>query len=78
MSYDAVHKLTKSSGAMTVDMVPQLIETGYRAIAVQFDVWGVARLMASSLEEARGFAQKYQGVANGTAKDIPNGSAKPQ
>ncbi len=63
---------------MTVDMVPQLIKSGFRAIAVQFDVWGVAKLMHSSLTEARGYSKEFEN--NPSAKDeaVANGHTKPE
>ena len=39
------------SGVMGVDQIPMAIQSGMRAIAVQFDVWGTTRLFANSLEE---------------------------
>lgn len=51
---------------MSLEMIPMMIQQGYRAIAVAFDVWGFANLVHGSLEKARGFAQQA-GEANGTA-----------
>jgi len=54
--------------ALSVDMVPMMIQQGYRAIAVAFDVWGFAGFINGSLEKAKGFAAQAgdtNGVANG-------------
>ncbi|KAF1842434.1 Macrophomate synthase [Cucurbitaria berberidis CBS 394.84] len=61
-------------GAMSLDMIPMLIQTGSRAIAVQFDVWGFSRLLHDSLETARGYAKQLEG----NAKAVPNGQPKPE
>ena len=63
---------------MSVDMVPQLIQSGFRAIAVQFDVWGTAKLMHTSLTEAWAYAKEFEGNPTGKADAIPNGQAKPE
>lgn len=61
------------SGAMSVDMVPMLIQQGFRAIAVQFDVWGLSKLIHGSLEQARAAAKQFapgeKGASNGTSND---------
>ena len=59
---------------MTLDMIPMLIQTGSRAIAVQFDVWGFTRLLHDSLGTAREHAKKFEG----NPKAIPNGQPKPE
>jgi 4-hydroxy-2-oxoheptanedioate aldolase len=61
-------------GAMTVDQVPQLIQSGYRAIAVQFDVWAFTRMVDSSMVTARELVKQFEGNPSGS---IPNGEAKP-
>ena len=53
------------SGAMSVDMVPMLIQQGFRAIAVQFDVWGLSKLIHGSLTQARAAAKQVAAEANG-------------
>lgn len=53
------------SGALSVDMVPMLIQQGFRAIAVQFDVWGFSKLVHGSLTQARDAAQKVAAETNG-------------
>jgi len=47
-------------------MIPMMIQQGYRAIAVTFDLWGLANLVHGSLAQGREFA-KQAGAANGTA-----------
>lgn len=53
------------SGALSVDMVPMLIQQGFRAIAVQFDVWGLSKLIHGSLTQARAAAKQVASEANG-------------
>jgi 4-hydroxy-2-oxoheptanedioate aldolase len=77
----AKNKLPIFGGAMSLDMVPMLIQQGQRAIAVQFDVWGFSRLVDSSLKTAWAHAKTFEGnpsasVPEGQAK--PNGEAKPE
>lgn len=50
------------------------IQSGMRAIAVQFDVWGLTRLVANSLEEGWKHAKTFEGnpkpsMTNGGKKD---------
>jgi 4-hydroxy-2-oxoheptanedioate aldolase len=56
------------SGAMSVDQVPMLIQQGFRAIAVQFDVWGLTRLVHTSLKQGREYA-KQAGTASNSTKE---------
>lgn len=46
-------------------MVPMMIQQGFRAIAVQFDVWGFSKLIHGSLTQARDAAQKVAAETNG-------------
>jgi 4-hydroxy-2-oxoheptanedioate aldolase len=62
-------------GAMTLDMIPSLIQSGHRAIAVQFDVWGFARLVDSSLKTGREYAKEFEG---NPMASTPNGQEKPE
>ena len=61
------------SGVMGVDQIPMAIQSGMRAIAVQFDVWGTTRLFANSLAEGWKHAKSVEGnpkpsMANGQVK----------
>lgn len=56
--------------AQSVEMVPMLLQSGYRAIAVAFDVWGITKLMHGALQEGRQLA-----IALGDAKANGNGEA---
>ncbi|ORY67554.1 Pyruvate/Phosphoenolpyruvate kinase-like domain-containing protein [Pseudomassariella vexata] len=47
-------------GAMSPEMIPMMIEQGYRCIAVIFDVWGLAHLVHGGVQTARGYAQKAE------------------
>lgn len=69
---------------MAPEMIPMMIDQGFAAIAVVFDVWGFANMVKNGLTQARGFANQVaetraaaqtNGVetngkveANGTAK----------
>ena len=46
-------------------MIPTLIQQGFRAIAVQFDVWGLSKLIHGSLTEARAAAKQVAAKSNG-------------
>lgn len=46
-------------------MVPMLIQQGFRAIAVQFDVWGLSKLIHGSLVQARAAAKQIAAEGNG-------------
>jgi 4-hydroxy-2-oxoheptanedioate aldolase len=60
---------------MTMDQTPMLLQQGYGAIFVAFDVWGIAHLVQGNLAQGRQYAaetEKPEGEANGAAS---NGSA---
>lgn len=38
-------------------MVPMMIKSGYRALAVTFDVWGIANMVKDGMTKARALAQ---------------------
>jgi 4-hydroxy-2-oxoheptanedioate aldolase len=66
----------ETSGALSLDMIPMLIQTGSRAICVQFDVWGFTRLIADSLKTARDHASSFKGMKLG--EKVANGQPKPE
>ncbi|KAL7907466.1 Pyruvate/Phosphoenolpyruvate kinase-like domain-containing protein [Trichoderma velutinum] len=49
------HNVPLFGAAMSLDMIPMMIENGHRAIMVMLDVWGIANMTKSSLDKARGF-----------------------
>ena len=49
--------------AQTVDMIPMLVQQGFAAIAVAFDVWGLAGLMADALKKGRAAVNEISGTA---------------
>ncbi|KNG49540.1 macrophomate synthase [Stemphylium lycopersici] len=62
------------NGVLGLDQIPMAIQSGMRAIAVQFDVWGLTRLIANSLEEGWKHAKTFEGnpkpsMTNGAKKD---------
>lgn len=58
------------SGTMGVDMVPMLIQQGFRAIAVQFDVWGLTKLIHGSLTQARAAAKQNAAESEGDSNGV--------
>lgn len=62
-------------GAMSVEMIPMLIQNGYRAIAVQFDVWGFTRMVDAALVSGRQHAKEF---AEKAGKNVPNRQGKPE
>lgn len=52
------------------------IETGSRAIVVQFDVWGMTRLMANSLEAGWKCAKSYEGNPRPNLPSLENEQGK--
>jgi len=50
-------------------MIPMLLEQGYRIIAVAFDVWGLAGMVADKIKEGRADASE----ASTKAKTVSNG-----
>lgn len=57
-------------GALSVDMVPMLIQQGFRAISVQFDVWGLTKLIHGSLTQARVAAKQVAAEAKGESNGV--------
>ena len=59
-----------NSGAMAVAQVPGMIDQGYAAIAVIFDVWGIAGMVSSAMASARKAIEEKvdgkDGEANGS------------
>ena len=57
-----------NSAAMAMAQVPSMIDQGFAAIAVVFDVWGIAGMVSSAMAEARkAINEKLEG-ANGVAE----------
>lgn len=52
-------------------MIPMMIDQGYRAVVVLFDLWGITHMVHGALEKGRAFAQ--QSTAKQT--DGVNGSS---
>jgi 4-hydroxy-2-oxoheptanedioate aldolase len=67
--------LTSNRGVLGLDQVPMAIESGMRAIAVQFDVWGFTRLVADSLDQSWKHAKTFEGNPK---PSMSEGSAKPE
>ncbi|KAK2623714.1 hypothetical protein QTJ16_006895 [Diplocarpon rosae] len=44
--------------AMVPEMVPMMIQQGYKAIAVAFDMWGLANVVNGNLQKGRDFARQ--------------------
>ncbi|KAF1837360.1 macrophomate synthase [Decorospora gaudefroyi] len=61
-------------GVLDMSQVPMSIQSGYRALAVQFDVWGLTKLCVSSLEEGYNYVKAFEGNPK---PSMQNGSAKP-
>ena len=59
-----------SSGVMSPDQIPMMIQQGFRMLTVTMDVWGVVGMVAGALKQARGLAQ------NAAAPPAKNGSQK--
>lgn len=71
----AKNNLPIFGGAMSLEQIPMLIQTGSRAICVQFDYWGLTRLLDSSLKTAKDHAKQFEGNPK---PSMPNGQAKPE
>lgn len=55
---------------MAPEMIPMMIQQGYKAIAVLFDMWGLANLVNSGIQKGKEFARQA-----GDAKANGNGTA---
>lgn len=55
---------------MVPEMIPMMIQQGYKAIAVAFDMWGLANVVNSGIQKGREFARQA-----GDAKTNGNGKA---
>lgn len=52
-------------------MIPGMIASGYRGIAVVFDVWGLAGMVASGVKKAREIAEESaEKAASGETKEV--------
>lgn len=56
-------------------MIPMLIQQGYVAIAVVFDVWGMAGLVNDGVKKARAFVEGGEDSENkdGEKSEVVNG-----
>ncbi|KAF5003960.1 hypothetical protein FDECE_9523 [Fusarium decemcellulare] len=52
------HGLPLLGGAMSPEMLPLMIEQGYRLISMTMDTWGLAHLIQGSMKQGREAAQK--------------------
>jgi 4-hydroxy-2-oxoheptanedioate aldolase len=71
----AKNKLPIFGGALSIEMIPMMIQTGSRGIAVQFDVWAFTRMVDSSIKSGREYAKQFEGNPSG---GIPDVQAKPE
>lgn len=71
----AKNNLPIFGGAMSPEMIPMLMQSGYRAIAVQFDVWGFTRMVEGALVSGRDMAKDF---ADKAKKTVPEGQGKPE
>lgn len=55
-------------------MIPFMIQSGYRALAVTFDVWGLANLVKDGMNKARAFAEEVAATQNGVKATVVNGT----
>ena len=62
------------SGAQGPAMIPIMLQQGYKALAVTFDVWGVANMVKDGLDGARAISEKI--AADAAAVQAENGTAK--
>lgn len=53
--------------AQTPEMISVLLQQGYKALAVVFDVWGVANMVDAGMKEARGIVDAAAAAENGDA-----------
>jgi hypothetical protein len=67
--------LFNNSAAREQSQIPGMIEQGFRAIVVFFDVWNIAGLVYANIAEGRQYAQEAisQSLTNGTNS---NGNGK--
>jgi 4-hydroxy-2-oxoheptanedioate aldolase len=72
----AANGLPIFGGVMSVDQVPMAIQSGMRAIAVTFDVWGLSRLMDDLLKKSWKMAQDFQGKA--TTNGVSDAQSEPE
>lgn len=50
---------TANSAALAVQAIPSMIEQGYRAIAVAFDLWGFSNMVKDKLNQAAEYASQH-------------------
>jgi 4-hydroxy-2-oxoheptanedioate aldolase len=62
-------------GAMSLDQIPMLLQTGSLVICVQFDVWAFSRMLEASLNAAKTHVKQFEGNPSAS---VPNGHGKPE
>jgi 4-hydroxy-2-oxoheptanedioate aldolase len=55
-------------------MIPMMLQQGYKALAVTFDVWGIANMVKDGMDQARAAAEQM--AADAAAAQAENGTAK--
>lgn len=61
-------------------MIPMMLQQGYMALAITFDVWGLANMVNNGVKEARAVvlkdAEEAAAKENGTADGSADGAAE--
>jgi 4-hydroxy-2-oxoheptanedioate aldolase len=70
---DDLNADARNSGVLSLDQIPMAIQSGMRAVIVQFDVWGFTRLVADSLQQGWKCSKEFEGnpkpgMSEGNAK----------
>lgn len=55
-------------GALAPEMIPMMVESGHRVVVTMFDVWGVANLAKSSVQNAKELIGAVEKKTNGVSK----------
>lgn len=63
--------------AMAPEMIPMMIKQGYKAIAVAFDLWGLANLVNTGINKGREYAKAVAEEKQNSEAAIVNGNGKP-
>ncbi|KAK1252722.1 hypothetical protein MKX08_003909 [Trichoderma sp. CBMAI-0020] len=64
----AKYNIPLVGGALAPEMIPMMVESGHRVIVTMFDVWGVANLAKSSVQNAKELIGAVEKKTNGVSK----------
>ncbi|KAL5118057.1 hypothetical protein ACEQ8H_004044 [Pleosporales sp. CAS-2024a] len=71
----AKNNLPIFGGALSLEQLPMLIQSGMRAICVQFDVWAFSNMTEKTMNDAKAIVKQFEGNPKAS---VPEANGKPE